>query len=81
MTKFLQTMLKDTPLIKNLENEEYMKIILNGNTTLEARFAEVDSKIVKEKLQQEKIRNEKVPTKIKKIIQSKKSMNLLFNIV
>ncbi len=80
MTKFLQTMLKDTPLIKNLENEEYMKIILNGNTTLEARFAGVDSKIVKEKLQQEKIRNEKVPTKIKKIIQSKKSMNLLFNI-
>lgn len=81
MSKFLQTMLKDTPLIKNLENEKYMKIILNGNTTLEARFAEVDSKIVKEKLQQEKIRNEKVPTKTKKIIQSKKSMNMLFNIV
>lgn len=81
MAKFLQTMLKDTPLVKNLENKGYMKILLNGKTPLEERFAEVDSKIVREKLKQERFCNEKIPAKIKKIIQSKKSMNSLFNVV
>jgi len=33
MTKMLQTMLADTPLSKNLENPEYMKILLNRTFT------------------------------------------------
>jgi len=35
----LQTMLADTPLVKNLENDEYMKILLDGKANLEELFA------------------------------------------
>lgn len=35
----LHTMLADTPLVKNLDNDEYMKILLNGKNNLEELFA------------------------------------------
>jgi hypothetical protein len=34
-------MLADTPLVKNLDNPEYMKLLLNGKANLEELFAEV----------------------------------------
>ena len=37
----LQTMLADTPLVKNLDNDEYMKILLNGKNNLEGLFADL----------------------------------------
>ena len=43
-------MLADTPLVKNLENKEYMEIILNGKKSLEERFAEMEPEIIKEQL-------------------------------
>ena len=36
-------MLAQTPLVKNLENPEYMEIILNDKASLAERFAEIDS--------------------------------------
>ncbi len=33
--KTLRTMLADTPLVKNLQNDEYMKILLNDKSSLE----------------------------------------------
>ena len=41
MGRALQAMLADTPLIKNLDNPEYMKILLHGKTNLEELFAEL----------------------------------------
>ncbi len=38
----LQAMLADTPLVKNLDNDEYMKIILNGKANLEESFADLE---------------------------------------
>lgn len=43
MNRVLHTMLADTPLVKNLENPEYMKMLLNGKGCLEELFAEIDS--------------------------------------
>ena len=31
----LQSMLAQTPLVRNLQNSEYMKILLDGKTTIE----------------------------------------------
>lgn len=42
MRKVLHAMLADTPLVKNLEKPEYMKILLNGKSTLEELFAEIE---------------------------------------
>lgn len=41
MCRALQTMLADTPLIKNLDNPDYMKILLDGKANLEELFAEL----------------------------------------
>ena len=39
----IQTMLADTPLVKNLDSDEYMKILLNGKKNLEALFADLET--------------------------------------
>lgn len=41
MQRTLQAMLADTPLVKNLKNSEYMKVLLDGKATLEELFADV----------------------------------------
>lgn len=41
MHRALQTMLADTPLVKNLDNSDYMKILLDGKENLEELFAEI----------------------------------------
>ena len=35
----LQTMLSDTPLVKNLDKPEYREFLLDGKASLEERFA------------------------------------------
>ncbi len=80
MTKILQTMLADTPVVKNLENPEYRKILLNGKTSLEERFAEIDAEVARDELKRAKNKNEKIPNKLKKIIRSKENMRLFLNL-
>ena len=48
MRRFLQAMLADTPLVKNLDNPDYMEILLDGKIDLEELFAEIDSNSVTE---------------------------------
>lgn len=43
MSRVLHAMLADTPLVKNLQNPEYMEILLNGKESLEQLFAEIDN--------------------------------------
>jgi len=42
MHRALQTMLADTPLVKNLSNPHYMQILLDGRPSLETLFADLD---------------------------------------
>jgi len=48
MRRFLQAMLADTPLVKNLDNPDYMEILLDGKSGLEELFAGIDSNSVSE---------------------------------
>ena len=41
MHRALQTMLADTPLVKNFSNPHYMQILLDGRPSLEALFADL----------------------------------------
>lgn len=70
MGKTLKAMLVDTPLVKNLQNPEYLKIILNGKTTLEERFAEIDTQLVREEMKKTQEGLEKIPSEIKKMIKN-----------
>ncbi len=42
MRKRLQTMLAETPLVKNLSNPDYMGILLDGKSSLEELFASIE---------------------------------------
>jgi lipoate-protein ligase A len=64
----LTTMLADTPLIKNLENKKYEKIILSGCAILAERFAEIEAKEVREKLKQAMQRDDKLHPAVKRLM-------------
>jgi hypothetical protein len=68
LSRTFQAMLADTPLVKNLQNESYMKILLDGKPTLAARFAEIDIESVRKQLNDSRKSLEKIPVTIKKII-------------
>jgi len=67
LNKVIKAMLADTPLVKNLSNPEYLKIILDGHSTLEDRLADIDEKLVR---QQMKKREDHwgIPAKMKKVL-------------
>ena len=68
LTKTLKTILSDTPLVKNLDNEEYLNIILDGCDTLEERFAKIDSHMVVEEFKEAKKKSERLGPELKKMI-------------
>ena len=41
MRRTLQAMLADTPLVKNLDNPDYMEMLLDGKANLEELFADL----------------------------------------
>lgn len=41
MSRMLRTMLADTPLVKNLDNPDYMEVLLDGKANLEQLFSEL----------------------------------------
>jgi len=80
MSKTLQAMLADTPLVKNLQNESYVKILLDGKLTLQARFAEIDIESVRRQLNDSRKSLEKIPAAIKKIIAKPRFPQIITNL-
>ena len=68
LNRTLRTILADTPLVKNLDNPDYLDIILDGCNTLEERFAEIDSRMVSEKLSGKKKNDGRISPEVKKLI-------------
>ncbi|MEX1352048.1 MAG: hypothetical protein WCB15_22145 [Desulfobacterales bacterium] len=64
----MKTILADTPLVRNLENEEYLNIILNGCSTLAERFSQMDDKIAREQLKEAGKNQERISPQAKLII-------------
>ncbi len=70
MEKMLNAMMPATPLASNLKNEEYMKMALNGKQTLAERFADIDSKKVREEMRRISLEKEILSPKIRKILKN-----------
>ena len=68
LNKTLRFMLTDTPIVKNLNNPQYLEIILDSCRTLEERFEKIDSRLVVEKLKAEQRNHQIIDSKMKKII-------------
>lgn len=70
MSKLLKSLLADTPLVQNLKNAEYMKIILNGCPNLAERFAKIDAHLVQQKMMEANNDSEKILPAIRKLIKN-----------
>jgi len=68
MGKTIKAMIADTPLVKNLNNPQYMDILLAGKATLQERFAQIDIHTVRRELKISQEGPDKTPAKIKKLI-------------
>jgi len=66
--RMLRTMLAETPLVRNIQNPNYMKILLNGKTTLAAVFAEIDIATLRKEFRKAQSDPEKIPAKLKSLI-------------
>ena len=77
ISRTLQAMLGDTPLVRNLKNSQYLEILLDGCQSLEERFARIESQEVKDELNQAKNSPEKIPAKIKKLIAQSKFLEII----
>ena len=77
----LQNMLAQTPLVRNLQNPEYMKILLDGKTSIEELFAEIEITRLRQEFQKAQQNPEKIPAKIKRIIDEPKYPEKLANIL
>jgi len=66
--KVLRSMLANTPLVKNLKNAQYMKILLNGKSNLEELFAEIDAAQIRKELKAAQNTFEKIPAKFKELV-------------
>jgi hypothetical protein len=66
LSKAMKAMIADTPLVKNLENEKYMNIILNGKKTLAERFSDVDIMLVREDLLEKQKLQQLLPANMRK---------------
>ena len=63
--RMLRTILAETPLVKNIENPAYMKILLNGKASLEALFAEININTFRAAFKEARKVPEKIPSKLK----------------
>jgi hypothetical protein len=64
----LRTILAETPLVRNLDNPHYMKILLNGKPSIEALFAEIDIDAFRKAFRAAQDDPEKIPAKLKPLI-------------
>jgi hypothetical protein len=65
---YLQSIIADTPLVRNLNNPEYVEILLKGASSLEERFAQIDIETVRSELAAAQKSPERVPSKIRQLI-------------
>jgi hypothetical protein len=77
----LRTMLPDTPLVKNLQNPEYLKILLDGQPTLEALFAQIDPATVRQQLAKARDIPERVPRALQRFINNLPDSNPIRNFI
>ena len=68
MERALKAMLKDTPLVMNLRNKDFMDILLCGKRDLAQRFSDVDAEIVRREMKKSPGNECPVSAKLKRIV-------------
>ena len=68
MERTIKAMLADTPLVKNLENKEYLSVLLDGRNSLQELFSEIDIQQVRDQISKLKNDSEIASAETKRII-------------
>ena len=68
-------MLPGTVLVKNLDNEEYRELLLDGTSSLEERFSQIDSHLFLREFSKMKSHNRKIPADAKKLIKEERAID------
>jgi len=71
LTRTLKAMLAETPLVKNLQNEDYLELLLNGADSLEQRFAQIDANTVRQELLKSNSDQDMVSPWVRRLIKKK----------
>jgi hypothetical protein len=77
----LRTMLADTPLVQNLNNPEYVKILLDGRPNLEALFSETQPAELRQERNQAQQKHERIPPALKRLLATLTSLDPLKNLL
>lgn len=81
LNRMLKSILASTPLVQNLKNEEYLEIILNGCSSLEERFSQIDARLVKKEMASSTQNEEKILPTIKKMIKDVRFTEKISNLI
>jgi hypothetical protein len=73
--KSLTAMLPGTVLVKNLEDEEYLELILNGASGLEERFSQIDRHLFLNEFEKMKSSHRKIPVDARNLIREDHSLD------
>jgi len=66
--RMLRTILAETPLVRNLQDPHYMTLLLNGKSSLEEVFAEIEIGSLRQAFREAQINPESIPSELKPII-------------
>jgi hypothetical protein len=66
--RMLRTILAETPLVRNLQNPHYMTLLLNGKSSLEEIFAQIEIDTLRQAFREAQVDPERIPSKLKLII-------------
>jgi len=64
----LRTILAETPLVRNLENPAYMKILLDGKESIEEVFAKTEIGTLRDAFREAQDAPGKIPAQLKPLI-------------
>lgn len=79
--RMLQAILAETPLVQNLENPTYMKILLEDKKSLDELFAEIEIETLRNAFREAQNHPQKISPKLKRIIDMKDLPDKLVNMV
>ena len=67
-SRMLRSILAETPLVRNLQNPHYLKLLLNGQPSLASVFSAIDIDTLRKAFREAQDDPEKIPAKLKPII-------------
>lgn len=74
-------MLSATPLVKNLDNPEYYKLLLNGCLSLAERFSQIEVTTIQNMFSKEAGSAQRINPRIKKLVKDPKLPNRIMAMV